>query len=285
MELQSEIREERIDNTVSVLTQVIMQAFKTTRQVNYKPKCETNEKTFYGKRKTPLNVGLGPLLHQSTRSMGLINHLSELSLCMSYEKVRCIQTAMAESVAQRTTETDGVYIPPLISPVSAVYFAIDNIDFKNDTRDGKGEFHGTSSIVYQTSYQTSDPAHKPELITLDRNKKQSRCHKGEILEQVIYCQDPRPRNDTHKVFKDSLRLDNIEVYQTWDTSWFLMRSLQENDGQVPTWNAYNSLISTDTPVTAYSGLPLLYGSPTDWSDLYTALWISQNISTQVSPGR
>ena len=31
IELQSEIREGRIDNTVSVLTQVIMQAFKTTR--------------------------------------------------------------------------------------------------------------------------------------------------------------------------------------------------------------------------------------------------------------
>ena len=64
-----------------------------------------------------------------------------------------------------------------------------------------------------------------------------------------------------------------------------MRLLQENDGQVPTWNANNSLISTETPVTAYSGLPLLYGSPTDWSNLYTALRISQNINTQVSPGR
>ena len=200
MELQSEIREARIDNTVSVLTQVIMQAFKTTRQVNYKPKCETNEKAFYDKRETPLNVGLGLLLHQSTRSKGLIDHLSELSFCISYEKVLRIQTAMAESVAQRITENDRVYIPPLISPDSPVYFAIDNIDFKNDTRDGKGEFHGTRSIVYQTS----DPTHKPELIKFDRNKKQSRGYKGEILEKVICCQDPRPRNDTYKLFKDSL---------------------------------------------------------------------------------
>ena len=64
-----------------------------------------------------------------------------------------------------------------------------------------------------------------------------------------------------------------------------MQSLQEKDGQVPTWNAYNSLINTETQVTAYSGLPLLYGSPTDWSNLYIALRISQNISTEVSPGR
>ena len=132
-------------------------------------------------------------------------------------------------------------------------------------------------------YQTSDPTRKPELITFDCNNEQSQGYKGEILEQVIYCQDPRPRIDTYKLFDDSLRLD--DVYQTWDTSWFFMRSLQENDGQVPTWNAYNSLISTETPLTAYSGLPLLYGSPTDWSNLYTALRISQNISTQVSPGR
>ena len=114
-----------------------------------------------------MNVGLGLLLHQSTRSKGLIDHLSELSLCSSYEKVLRIQTAMEESVAQRITENDGVYIPPLISPDPPVYLAIDNIHFKNNTRDGKGEFHGTSSIVYQTS----DPTHKPEQITLDRNKK------------------------------------------------------------------------------------------------------------------
>ena len=72
MELQSEVREGRIDNTVSVITQAIVQVFKTTRQVNYKPKCETNEKAFYDKRETPLNVGLGLILYQSTRSMRLI---------------------------------------------------------------------------------------------------------------------------------------------------------------------------------------------------------------------
>ena len=106
------------------------------------------------------------MLHQATRSKGLIDLLSELSLCISCEKVSRIQTVKAESVAQRITENVGVYIPPLISPDSPVYFAIENIDLKNDTRDEKGEFHGTSSIVYQTS----DSAHKPELITFDRKQ-------------------------------------------------------------------------------------------------------------------
>ena len=128
-----------------------------------------------------MNVGLGLLLHQSTRSKGLIDHLSELSLCISYEKVLRIQTAMAESVAQRITENDGVYIPPLISPDSPVYFAIDNIDSKNDTRDGKGEFHGTSSIVYQTS----DPTHKPELITFDRNKNSPEVIREKFLNRLF----------------------------------------------------------------------------------------------------
>ena len=164
----------------------------------------------------------------SLQEAGVNNHLSELSLCISYEKVLRIQTAMAESVAQRITENYRVYITPLISPDSPVYFAIDNIDFKNDTRDGKGEFHGKSSIVYQTS----DPAHKPELITFDRNKKQPRGYKGEILEQVVYCQDPRPRKDIYKLFKDSLRLDDVKLYQNLGHKLVLMQSLQEKDGQV-----------------------------------------------------
>ena len=182
-----------------------MQPFKTTRQVNYKPKCETNEKAFYYKRETPLNVGLGLLLHQSARSKGLIDHLSELNLCISYEKVLRIQTAMAESVAQRITENYGVYLPPLISPDSPVCFAIDNIDLKNGTRDAKGEFHGTSSILYQTSECRTEARVNYINLIVTRSRAE-----GEILEQVIYCQDPRPKNDTYKLFKDSLRLGDVK---------------------------------------------------------------------------
>ena len=50
----------------------------------------------------------------------------------------------------------------------------------------------------------------------------------------------------------------------------------------PTWAAYNSLITDAMDITICQGLPLLPGTPTDWSNLYTALKIVQGISVAVT---
>ena len=52
--------------------------------------------------------------------------------------------------------------------------------------------------------------------------------------------------------------------------------------EVPTWAAYNSLINQAHVKTTYCALPVLQGSPTDWSYLYTALKSAQNLNATVS---
>ena len=52
--------------------------------------------------------------------------------------------------------------------------------------------------------------------------------------------------------------------------------------QLPTWSAFNSLLSDTHTVTASQGLPLYPGSPTDWGNLYTALKILQGINASAS---
>ena len=47
--------------------------------------------------------------------------------------------------------------------------------------------------------------------------------------------------------------------------------------EVPTWSAYNSHVKT-----TYCALPVLQGSPMDWSYLYTALKSAQNLNATVS---
>ena len=52
--------------------------------------------------------------------------------------------------------------------------------------------------------------------------------------------------------------------------------------EVPTWSAYNSLINKAHVKTTYCALPVLQGSPTDGSYLYTALTSAQNLNATVS---
>ena len=52
--------------------------------------------------------------------------------------------------------------------------------------------------------------------------------------------------------------------------------------EAPTWSVYNSLINKAHVKTTYCALPVLQGSPTDWSYLYTALKSAQNLNATVS---
>ena len=73
---------------------------------------------------------------------------------IDYEKTLRIETDIANSVVQRTLKNNGVYVPQTIQAGLPVYFAVDNCDIKNDTADGKNEFHGTAQIVYQQSSES-----------------------------------------------------------------------------------------------------------------------------------
>ena len=43
----------------------------------------------------------------------------------------------------------GLYVPPILKKGVFVFFAADNIDFAEDTQDGKNTTHGAITAVYQ----------------------------------------------------------------------------------------------------------------------------------------
>ena len=53
-------------------------------------------------------------------------------------------------------------------------------------------------------------------------------------------------------------------------------------GVLPTWPAFNSLISERPTISICQGLPLYPSPPTDWSTLYKTLKIVQGINVEVS---
>lgn len=52
----------------------------------------------------------------------------------------------------------------------------------------------------------------------------------------------------------------------------------DTDNQIPTWSAHNSISTSSETISSKFVTPILYGSPTDWSNLYTALKLVQGIN-------
>ena len=55
-----------------IVTHVVMQNFMSKRQVNYEQKSLHERDSMYSKCETPLNVGVGLYLHQTSRSKNVL---------------------------------------------------------------------------------------------------------------------------------------------------------------------------------------------------------------------
>ena len=158
-----------------------------------------------------------------------------------------------------------------------MFFAIDNSDLQIDTPDGKGQLHATATIYQQ---------HDPDIPNIPSVKIERELKPGKTKESIYtikFCPEPKRENKSYNQFKDMLNFEEIKKSKESDTVWFLMKTLcTQSVNEVPTWSAYNSLISEAHVKTTYCALPLLQGNPMDWSYLYTALKSAQNLNAKVS---
>ena len=123
---------------------------------------------------------------------------------------------------------NGTYIPPTIRKGSPVYFAVDNIDFRNDTPDGKNEFHGIGQVVYQQAIDEHDQS----PLNISREHTKSFKHDPFLPAQI--CHKPVPPNKTYRDFIPP-DLADLKLYQNLDSLWFLCRSLNTNtEVNIPT---------------------------------------------------
>ena len=115
-------------------------------------------------------------------------------MSIDYEKVLRIEADIANAVVQRALKNNSVYVPPYIQAGLPVYFAVGNCDFKNDTADGKNDFHGIVQIVYQQSSANV----VFEKLQIDRNQNRSLNYDPFPASQV--CPKPKPENKIYSQF-------------------------------------------------------------------------------------
>ena len=268
-EISGESREKTVDKDISVISQLVLNAVKTRRQVDYKQHGQLSH-VCYVTRETPLSVGLGLHMYNKTRSKAIIDVLSNLGMSIPYEKVCSIKKDIVADTKAKIAKDGGIYIPPMVSPNQPFFFAIDNIDFQVDTPDGRDHLRGTTQVVFQQKYMDESRT----VHTFERNKPQTN---NLPVHDTVYCAEPKPRNDTYLCFDNIKSVKDLDIYRRWDLAWTLARNI-DTTTSVPTWSAHNSLHTEVIPLANYCITPVIHGSPTDWSNLYTALKIVQGIN-------
>ena len=192
-----------------------MKATKTRKQV-------TEHENFRDMVETPLSVGLALPLHKETRSEKLINCLYDIGLTISYDKVMKIENGLGNAVLENIESNGGTFIPSTLEIGKPLHFAIDNIDFKNDTANGKSEFHGTTLVAFQTK---SDK--KNELLKITPCKLFSiKSTFNQSLESLV---KPAPPNEKFPSYKAPSSLIDLSSSCTADCLWGLCQVIQRDD--------------------------------------------------------
>ena len=120
--LSSDTKTAEVDKRAMSLAQNTMAMFFSDRQVGSK-----QSKTLRFNREIPQKVAVGLAIHQATRSM-IIGILNGFGISIEYNRLLRIEKQIVDSVIERMTVNNGLFIPPDIIYGRHVFFAVDNVD-------------------------------------------------------------------------------------------------------------------------------------------------------------
>ena len=144
---------------------------------------------------------------------------------------------------------------------------------KIDTPDGKNLLHGTIIVAYQEQKENTTQ----QTLQLDRSNHTR--NSNDPRYKIDYFPEPLRQNFNYKNHSCSVN----DLNHNDDLVWALLKTCSKGSIQnIPTWAAYNSALSKKTSVTTISTLPLISGSPTDWSNLTSALKVTRDLSNLIN---
>ena len=296
-DVHSTKKSEDVHKRAMSLSQSTVSMCLSDRQVKY----EKSDALIRSTVEMPQQLAVGLAVHQAVRSKELINMLHEFGMSVDYNRILRVEAQIESSVLNRVAQNDGIYLPPDIVIGRHVFFAVDNVDFAEDTPDGKHTFHGTAMAIYQRS----DPTDKEPEVTVDTtDQRRSIKELPESVTKILECPPPpsKPVGPVHPQF-GLFTEDELPIkVRLQDFAWLLGRSLtraptdnlqvietEENQLEneptkstdVPVWSGYNSMISDVMPVTRVGAPPLVAAPAHEWQTLLTVLMQAQNIKAKV----
>lgn len=97
----------------------------------------------------PQQLAVGLALRQSIRSKEIINMLHSFGMNVEYNRLLRIEAQIGQSVLEHMNQHGRMYLPENSVKNRHLFFAIDNVDFAEDTHDGKHTLQGTAIAIYQ----------------------------------------------------------------------------------------------------------------------------------------
>jgi len=97
----------------------------------------------------PQQLAEGLAIHQSIQSKGLVNMLHGFGMSVEYNRLLRVESQLEASVLKPMEQNNGLFLLANIVEGRHVFFAIDNVDFAEDSYDGRRTLQGTAMAIYQ----------------------------------------------------------------------------------------------------------------------------------------
>ena len=284
-QIQSSDKSSKAERDALTICQNIMFGTKSNKQVSGNVVPEQVDFRTSVKKENPQVIGLSLAIHHDTRSKATVDLLHAQNYCLDYKRIIRLETSLANAVIRNMQQFEGLYVPPTVKKGAFIYFAVDNIDFNEDTPDGKCTTHGTITTVFQTATADGDYLAPPLQIDETRDP---------ILlphqTKVITCQKPQqkcPRKESKQKYEVNKKgID--ETYHMSQFSWVLATAISRSgDANVllPGWSGYNSLVLKSMPQTNVSVLPVLPEVAHEWSTMLTVIMQAKGLNDKVTGGK
>ena len=263
---------------VLTICQNIMYNIKSTKQVKYTPKSDDSGFKLKRKYENPQVTGHSLSIHFDTRSKILIDIAKSEGSGIPYHRVIQIETAIANAVIENCKTFNGVYVPPFLQRGVFVFFSTDNINFAEDTMDGKEITNATVIAVYQVPSQTAERI-SPPLCIKDVDENTLSPYNTEIMPCI------KPSKSKLLSVRGPKMLVNVDPiddkYKNQLMVWILCSAHSRINGNssIPSLSGYYSLISNKLPITSTGVLPIIPESSTEYSTLLTVINQTRKLKT------
>lgn len=199
------------------------------------PKCaESGFRHLSSKHENSHVVAVGLKVHAYTRSKHLAIYLHANNVSVDYFRILRLETQLADAVLRRMTLTQDVYIPPGLKKNKFLFFAIDSIDFAEDSTDGKDTLHGTMMTVYQQEDDLADPVVPPlELETPSSRSLNSSysCAAPELL-PCDTRETLKPTSSPKYKFTEKQQELIFGQYKKENQAWVTANTIQRNNSSL-----------------------------------------------------
>ena len=129
-------------------------------------------------------------------------------------------------------------------------------------------------------YQKIETSKVLQQVSIDRQSKPKKLTWP--IYSIQYCPKSIRKNNNYPIYKNHLSSKVVRISRNDDIVWTLTKALNNDLAEnIPTRSAYNSILADKKPTNTHCILPIIQGTPTDWSNLYSIIAASAKLNVNI----